>query len=117
MQVAQQQARSVLAVRAGERSYSAATMVDVDELDVGDGERWGVAGLHGLWDDVRGLEGRVHALGGGDLVLHCVEHLLHALFQGERGCLRFHSFLGEVDVDGRVLEGKCWLLWCGFSVG
>ena len=48
MQVAQQQARSVLAVRAGERSYSAATMVDVDELDVGDGERWGVAGLHGL---------------------------------------------------------------------
>lgn len=118
MKVAQQQARSVLTVRAGERSYSAATMVDVDELDVGDAERWSVAGLRWLWDDVRRLEGGVHALGAGDLVLHCVEHLLHALFQGERGCLlRFHSFLGEVDVDRCVIERECWLLWCGFRGG
>lgn len=81
VEVAQEQAHAVLRVMRGRESDGAAAVVDVDEQEARDGESGRRARRWRRY--ARRSEGGASLVGGGDLMVHRREDLLHALFQGE----------------------------------
>ena len=81
VEVAQEQSHAVLRVMRGRERDGAAAVVDVDEQEARDGESGRRARRWRRY--ARRFEGGASLVGGGDLMVHRREDLLHALFQGE----------------------------------